>query len=399
MDLLDATRKNNLEEVKKNIQNGGDINYADEDDDITALIIAATNGYLDILNYLLENKADPNLQTFTDQDSALTLAAENNHIDVVKSLIRNGADINKMNRYGFTALSYASDNSSKDMIQFLLDNGAVHHIPHKYIIEKSIKSPSEYKELYNKSKNEIGRGGFGAIRKINDSALKKVLFRAGDDELFNREVFGLQRTQKNDAAKDYVVQIKNYAKNNEAGYILMEMLSPGKPLNNFIKENINNDNVQIITTNLINGLTTIHATGLLHLDIKPQNILVYPDNKIKYIDFGLSCLNPCINHLDDMEGTMRYMKYSELIKNTEMDIVKQDKTSDFYALSKTLEDISKSTSLNESSINWLKSISKTLESLDDSGVASSALPPPTTGGRRKTYRRNKRRRRNTRRLR
>lgn len=63
---------------------------------------------------------------------------------------------------------------------------------------------------------------------------------------------------------------------------------------------------------LASHLSSIHAAGIIHKDIKPQNILVNPDtNVVKLIDFGISSkLNVKTQHLGNpevLEGTLAYV--------------------------------------------------------------------------------------------
>lgn len=45
-----------------------------------------------------------------------------------------------------------------------------------------------------------------------------------------------------------------------------------------------------IIGNLITGLKMLHDYGLIHQDIKPENLMYTPDGQIKFIDFGLACV-------------------------------------------------------------------------------------------------------------
>lgn len=54
---------------------------------------------------------------------------------------------------------------------------------------------------------------------------------------------------------------------------------------------------------LVLGLAYIHSLGVLHLDIKPDNIIVTDNFRVFYVDFGLSCLMPDC----DPAGTPQYM--------------------------------------------------------------------------------------------
>ena len=41
---------------------------------------------------------------------------------------------------------------------------------------------------------------------------------------------------------------------------------------------------------LLSGVATVHNTGMIHRDIKPQNILVSQSGQLKISDFGLARL-------------------------------------------------------------------------------------------------------------
>ena len=52
-----------------------------------------------------------------------------------------------------------------------------------------------------------------------------------------------------------------------------------------------------ILYNLLSGLAFMHKLGLLHRDIKPNNILVSENCQVQIIDFGLSRNKPKSNKL------------------------------------------------------------------------------------------------------
>jgi ankyrin repeat protein len=57
-ELLSAAKEGNIQWIQENFVNqGGDVNAATEDG-WTALITAANNGHLDVVQYLLNNEAD-----------------------------------------------------------------------------------------------------------------------------------------------------------------------------------------------------------------------------------------------------------------------------------------------------------------------------------------------------
>lgn len=59
---------------------------------------------------------------------------------------------------------------------------------------------------------------------------------------------------------------------------------------------------------LLEGLRYIHKSGIAHRDIKPDNILITKDSTIKYIDFGLGCLESCQRREMRQPGSITYEK-------------------------------------------------------------------------------------------
>ena len=43
-------------------------------------------------------------------------------------------------------------------------------------------------------------------------------------------------------------------------------------------------------TQIMRGLSHAHSRGMIHRDIKPQNIMVLRDGSVKVADFGIACL-------------------------------------------------------------------------------------------------------------
>lgn len=70
-----------------------DLSDAWSDEGQTALILAARNGHLEVVEALLKAGADPDHAT-ADGRTALIMAAEGGHATVVESLLRAGADPN-----------------------------------------------------------------------------------------------------------------------------------------------------------------------------------------------------------------------------------------------------------------------------------------------------------------
>ena len=116
---------NNLDDLQKQpaISNGMDINERLTNSDKTALIIAAREGHLSIVCWLLDHGADLSL-TDDEGRTAVMRACEEGHIEIVVLLVHRGADIFQWNIWGRTPLMMAACCGHTPVVRFLVASGA-----------------------------------------------------------------------------------------------------------------------------------------------------------------------------------------------------------------------------------------------------------------------------------
>lgn len=86
-----------------------------------------------------------------------------------------------------------------------------------------------------------------------------------------------------------VVQIYNSFQENNTAYIVMEYLE-GKTLKTYLEETekIPVEEAKKILHPIITALKEVHALGIIHRDIAPDNIFLTNDGRVKLLDFGAS---------------------------------------------------------------------------------------------------------------
>jgi serine/threonine protein kinase len=85
-----------------------------------------------------------------------------------------------------------------------------------------------------------------------------------------------------------VVRVENFFRSNETVYMVMQYVR-GRTLQFHIqrhRQEFTEAFMRRVFTHLLNGLREVHASKLLHLDIKPANIYVTMESKPVLLDFG-----------------------------------------------------------------------------------------------------------------
>jgi ankyrin repeat protein len=122
-DMIKAANANDLATVKSCIQKGANVNAKLGGSGFTALMLAAGEGYTEMVELLLANGADANAADAVN-NTVLMKAAMNGHTETVKALLAHGAQVNAKGERGFTALMWAAQYGFTDGIKVLLSNGA-----------------------------------------------------------------------------------------------------------------------------------------------------------------------------------------------------------------------------------------------------------------------------------
>ena len=99
--------------------------------------------------------------------------------------------------------------------------------------------------------------------------------------------------------------------NVSAAYLIMEYLD-GVTLDEVPSDALDADIIAAVIEAIGDALTFAHSNGVLHLDVKPNNILIDRNGQIKLADFGLSLLSDLRGHRQAAGGTVGYMPLEQL---------------------------------------------------------------------------------------
>lgn len=184
----------------------------------------------------------------------------------------------------------------------------------------------------------VGKVYKGTLKDGTNVAIKFVLQVAGltTEKELEQEVTSLQYLQPK--CGEYVPQMYEAFWFNETFVMIMELAKGERLLDLHEALQSNTQNARMVAQKLISGLKCIHTAGLLHRDIKPDNITV-DTNDVKYIDFGLSCYLKAVASVgvscDVLGGGSRAKMYwSPEIWEDQYKV--RTKADDIYALGLTL---------------------------------------------------------------
>ncbi len=139
------------------------------------------------------------------------------------------------------------------------------------------------------------------------------------DELDPDDVFehipGLQEARSvahlNDAN---IVTVYDFAMEGSTAYVIMEYIE-GKTLAQIIDEiddGITLDMVASVFSSVAHALEAAHGESMLHLDIKPENVIVNSKGVVKVTDFGLAALMDASGSGTTGGGTIGYMPLEQM---------------------------------------------------------------------------------------
>ncbi len=111
-----------------------------------------------------------------------------------------------------------------------------------------------------------------------------------------------------------IVTVHEWDTDSDEAFIVMEAVE-GASLADILDdmgEPLTLDETAAVVEALVSALAFAHDNGVLHLDLKPGNVLVTPDGRVKVADFGVSALTDASGSAHGTAGTIGYMPPEQL---------------------------------------------------------------------------------------
>jgi serine/threonine-protein kinase len=162
----------------------------------------------------------------------------------------------------------------------------------------------------------IGEGGFAVTWRAWDTrleravALKILRSQYARDERF---VFRFVREARAAASVSHpnVVRLHDFGQDPATVYIAMQYVQ-GQTLRDLLRRfpgGMPEADVIRLISPVLHGLSAIHGAGIVHRDVKPDNVLIDRDGEVLITDFGIALLagSPRLTGTDTTFGTAAYM--------------------------------------------------------------------------------------------
>jgi serine/threonine-protein kinase len=165
--------------------------------------------------------------------------------------------------------------------------------------------------------SRVGHGGMGEVYRALDTklkrpvALKRLAPALRNDPLYRRR-FREEGEKASRLTDPHVASIYDVLDEGEEVFLVMEFVE-GETLRQRLKRPVTLETFLDIGTQCVAALVAAHRGGIVHADIKPENIMLNPAGQVKILDFGLAKTlpvgeeTPTIDRAGTFAGTPAYM--------------------------------------------------------------------------------------------
>ena len=161
---------------------------------------------------------------------------------------------------------------------------------------------------------KIGTGGMANVYKAKCHRLNRlVAVKILKNDLAQNEEFRRRFNAESQAVAQLshpnIVSVYDVSRGGDTEYIVMELID-GITLKQYMEKRgqLNWRESLHFITQIMRGLSHAHGRGIVHRDIKPQNVMVLRDGSVKVADFGIVCLENSAQTLtQEALGSVHYI--------------------------------------------------------------------------------------------
>ncbi|MGV9194234.1 serine/threonine-protein kinase [Microbacterium sp. MC2] len=163
--------------------------------------------------------------------------------------------------------------------------------------------------------SRIAIGGMGEVWEATDHVIgRTVAIKILKDEYMGDPGFLERfRAEARHAAlvnHEGIASVFDYGEENGSAFLVMELV-PGEALSTILERegSLSTDKTLDIVAQTAQALQAAHAAGLVHRDIKPGNLLITPDGRVKITDFGIARIADQVplTATGQVMGTVQYL--------------------------------------------------------------------------------------------
>ena len=163
--------------------------------------------------------------------------------------------------------------------------------------------------------SRIAIGGMGEVWEATDHVIGRIVaIKILKDEYMGDPGFLERfRAEARHAAlvnHEGIASVFDYGEENGSAFLVMELV-PGEALSTVLERDgaLSADKTLDIVAQTASALQAAHAAGLVHRDIKPGNLLITPDGRVKITDFGIARIADQVplTATGQVMGTVQYL--------------------------------------------------------------------------------------------
>src|SRR2546429_8598472 len=170
----------------------------------------------------------------------------------------------------------------------------------------------------------LGKGGMGEVYRAEDTKLKRsVALKRLGPHLRSDTAYRLRFLEEAERASrlsdSHVAAVHDVLEERGEIFLVMEYVE-GENLRNRLRRPISLQEFFDIATQCVEALAAAHARGIVHCDIKPENIMLTAAGQVKILDFGVAKHLPrsdqssTVDRSGTMAGTPAYMSPEVLLE-------------------------------------------------------------------------------------